>query len=275
MKNEKQQRKSFPEGEPAYIKAGLIKADPEYQRRLDPRRVEYMATNWEPKLVRVPRVSHRKNSTYAPLDGQHTIAAFIKRFGPDAEIFCEVFTGLTRQQEAEIFDRQKEGVVPPSAYDIYKSKVFRGEPVATAIDGIVVKFGLTVGATRALNTVCAISALERVYKVYGVLGPTLDVLKTWQDDRDRDGSVALDGRIMRMMGAFLSRYTKQFDGKRLLAVIKKHSPEQLLARATEKREESSGKRTGDVCGAMIIREWYNLGLRGRATLPKWVTDSNA
>lgn len=245
------------EGEPAYIKAGLLQADPDYQRVLDPKRVSEMVENWDPRRARVPQISKRRNGTYAIMDGQHTVAAIVEKFGPDCEVFCEVFTGLSREDEAEIFDQQKKGVVPPSAYSTYRSRVFRGEPVASTINDIVTDAGLTVSSARGKQSVVAINALERVHRVHKTLKPTLEILNAWGDGQDD----VFDGRIIRMLGCFLKRYHSRVEKPRVVNVLLRHSPQKLLAKATDKHDNSG--RPVEVCGALTIREWYNSNLKGR------------
>ena len=82
-----------------------------YQRTVDEKAVRKLAENWNPRYLDPVTVSYR-DGKYNVIDGQHRIAAMRRmkesgklKFDADVKVLCIVHTGLTYQEEAELFYR--------------------------------------------------------------------------------------------------------------------------------------------------------------------------
>ena len=83
-----------------------IKKDPKYQREIDVARIKKITKNWDDDLVNAPKVSLRENGNYYVFNGQHTLAAWKKRYG-NKMIQCKVYRGLTETEEKDLFVKQE------------------------------------------------------------------------------------------------------------------------------------------------------------------------
>jgi hypothetical protein len=85
------------------VRAADLFADRTYQREVDPKRVRAMAGDFDPRLLGVIDVSARGGSRYAILDGQHRHALVVDVRGQDTPMVCQVYEGLTLDEEARLF----------------------------------------------------------------------------------------------------------------------------------------------------------------------------
>lgn len=94
-----------------------------YQRGVQRKRVELIASHFNEYTANEPKVSFR-NGKYYVVDGQHTIESRILRNGgKDLPILCKVYTGLTMQQEALLFAEQNGYSAPLTAGIRLRAKV--------------------------------------------------------------------------------------------------------------------------------------------------------
>jgi hypothetical protein len=242
-----------------------LKSDPRYQRALDTDRVQAIAAVWDNAKAKPPIVSRRTDGDWI-MDGQHTALAAMAANGNDFCMDCVVHESLTPQREAEIFDGQHDLVRRLTKVDLYKSRVFRREPTATAIDSIVISCGLRVAAQAGSNNITAVAALEKIYVSNKNLEATLRLLRGWGTAKGG----AFNGTIMRSVSAFLHRYEGAENG-RLLEKLKSLTPEELLAQIAMKHE--TDRLSMDVCGAMVLRSLYNHRMRD-GKLPRFSDETD-
>ena len=179
---------------------------PDIQRKLNPIRVSEILKNYSPMVANPIKVSYRDGKYYI-LDGMHTRAAMCGMNGTDNfPIFCRVYYGLSKEEEARLFATQfgiSEAV----------SMSYRLRALAVAKDPEVLEFikvtensgfAITPGSTASHNG--RISAVCQAFRVYQVLGSAeygrmLKMLhRTWAGER---WSVSRNmiggmGRFMRM-----------------------------------------------------------------------------
>lgn len=80
-----------------------LKIDMAVQRAIIPSRVRKIATNFDPILIGELLVSEREDGLYI-LDGHHRMAAALSQNGnTPTTVTCEVFTGLSKANEAQLF----------------------------------------------------------------------------------------------------------------------------------------------------------------------------
>jgi hypothetical protein len=165
------------------IEASKLRIDPAVQRQMDPRRVAKIANNWNSDLAGVITVSHRVNpfdssdEEFVILDGQTRWNALKTVCGQETttcKILAEVFTGLTRQEEAVMFlgHNDRKGVTP---LDTFRISLVAEEEWAVKIQEIALKYrwavaGTDVPGVRKFN---AIGAARKIYNSDGT-GQTLD-----------------------------------------------------------------------------------------------------
>ncbi len=74
-----------------------------YQRPVKERVVEKLVREWDPRLL-TPLVVSYRDGRYNLVDGQHrACGARMRNGGKDVVMLCQVYTGLTYEQEAELY----------------------------------------------------------------------------------------------------------------------------------------------------------------------------
>lgn len=212
-------------------------------------------------------VNLRRDGHYYVLDGQHRVA-LIRAIGwGDQKVACELFRGLTQEQEAKVFlARQVKTEV--RTFDKFRVRITAGDPIACDINRIVQAAGLTIaGASTGTKHVSAVKAMERVYlgcRIAGakngpaVLAQTLKtILDAWGPETSNFDGDAIEG-----IGMVLTRYGSKIDPDGLVATLAKigGGAAGLIGKARGLKDIRGG--TVARCIANLVVDRYN---RGRST----------
>ncbi len=128
----------------------------------DQRRVDKMASMFNPDALGVLILSEREDGTLVCLDGMHRCLS-ARKAGHTALMESKVFTGLTLPEEASLFllyNDKKD----PSAVSKFNARVVAGDPVAQEIDRIVRSHGWKVSVSTHPGCINAINKAENVYR---------------------------------------------------------------------------------------------------------------
>ena len=96
-----------------------------------------------------------------------------------------IYDDLCYEHEADIFANQMKFVKPLLPYEIFTANLEAGNDDELMIRDLVESYGLTIGATKGPNVICAVSTLESIYKKYGyhVLNRVLTLcIGAWEGD---------------------------------------------------------------------------------------------
>ena len=190
-----------------WLNNAALQICPDIQRKLNPMRVSEILKNYSPMVANPIKVSYRDGNYYI-LDGMHTRAAMCGMNGTDNfPIFCRVYYGLSKEEEARLFATQfgiSEAV----------SMGYRLRALAVAKDPEVLDFikvtkdcgfAITPGSAACHNG--RISAVCQAFKVYQDLGSNdygrmLKMLhRTWAGERWSVSRYMIGG-----MGRFMKMY---------------------------------------------------------------------
>ena len=147
-----------------------IKKDPKYQREIDIARIKRITKNWDDDLVNAPKISLRDNGVYYVFNGQHTLAAWKKRYG-NKPIQCKVYRGLTEDEEMQLFIKQEGFSKSVGTADKLRAKYNHGDKEVcdmvrcAQIAGCVIDFEKE--KSRAKNQINAVVA---AFSAYGMVG---------------------------------------------------------------------------------------------------------
>lgn len=136
-----------------------------------------MEANWNPEGFGLPLISGDDENNYRVIDGRHRCTAALKLFGPDTEVVCEVFYGLTQQQEHDLFlSRNNQTVI--SMNDRYPNELGAGRATAVAVNEVLTRHGLKVGPVGSPDTVKSPGTLVKVFEREGeeILSDTVGTL---------------------------------------------------------------------------------------------------
>ena len=127
------------------------------QRSLDQRRVDAIVLKFRMDSVGVPAVHRRSDGTIVAIDGQHRMAALIAKGLGEHPLACQVYEGLTIQQEAALFLLLNDSKNVTSV-DLFRIAVTKGDPIAVKAEKALRLAGWTIepkkrNTMRSLSTV--------------------------------------------------------------------------------------------------------------------------
>lgn len=144
----------------------LLRVDYEYQRELRKQRVRAYAREWSYVKAAMLMVSARGEDDYVVIDGQHRMAAALEAAVP--EVPCLVLYGLSRRDEAALFNALSTQRVGLTARQRFKARLVAGDPVCQSILQAALECGyrlhLSAGTSREPNVIDAVAHLEIVYR---------------------------------------------------------------------------------------------------------------
>lgn len=191
------------------LTADLLDVDPHVQRRLNESRMAKLAANFHEAALGALIVSKRVSSDaladkvehrYVVLDGQTRLAA-IRKFANDPAtrmpVLCQVFHGLTRAEEAEIFIEHNDRAAVRQI-DLFRLALVAGHQWAVDLARLVARHHYeasdSAGKDRRFT---AISTAQRIIKVDGgmdALDRAFDLIYRAWGHRDGAASAeAVDG----------------------------------------------------------------------------------
>jgi len=174
-----------------------------YQRPTSPPQVKTITDNFDESRLGILTVSHR-DGKYHLIDGSHRSHAMRNHGYTHAT--CIVLTGLTYEQEAELFSRQNENKRMLKPLDLFKSGLEANDELAVRINEVVGENGFQIGSGgkknyRKITAIMALYAIAGEYGIY-VLDDTLCLIDcTWSGFTKATQSMALLG-----VAEFVSRY---------------------------------------------------------------------
>ena len=147
-----------------------IKKDPKYQREIDVARIRKITKNWDDDLVNAPKVSLRENGNYYVFNGQHTLAAWKKRYG-NKMIQCKVYRGLTETEEKDLFVKQEGYSKAVGLVDKLRAEYNSGNDEVMDMVRCVTLAGCAMDfdnrTSQSQNRINAVTTAYNVYKEVG------------------------------------------------------------------------------------------------------------
>lgn len=225
--------------------------DPSYQRTLDEKRVDRIASEFDPALLGTLEVSAR-NGRSAVFDGQHRLAALRKIGRRSAP--CIVHKELSVADEARLFVQlqTERKALPP--LDRFRARIVAGEEQAIAIERIAKAAGYEVSGNRTTSSIGAVTALDRTFaldKTGDVLAGALDLLSIWRGEPK-----ATDGALIQGLGLFVrdhGEHPKVADGS-VVVKFEEVPARVILRRAIADTTNGGGSGTRPVAVLKELRK---------------------
>lgn len=261
------------------VPADQLTIDPRVQRASDPRRVKKLADNWDDLMVGVLTVSHRvkypavgtdsldRTEEFVVLDGQTRLEAFRLVCNDDAvtsaSLSCQVYEGLTLQEEADIFlkHNDRRAVTPR---DRFRLAVTAGEEWALDIRDISARTGWYVQGTEKIDpkghSFSAVGAAEKVY----LLDEGRSLKKTFAmiDAAWQNPSGAVCSETLFGLGMLYARFEDEVDGRSLVQRLAKMGVNKFIAGVSDRRRANPGMSIRSAAGDYMV-DLYNVGRRTR------------
>lgn len=191
------------------------------QRPIDPKRVKWIADNWDDSKMRPLRVGD-VDGIYYVWDGQHTMAAaLLLNSNRDLNMPC-LIEQMTMERMMHLVATQYEGSKKHSKQELFYYKVAEGDRDAINIESILSMRGLKLSRNASINTITAIALIEKLYSIGPrELGEALDTItEAWPADPNRFKS-----DILGALTKLYSRHRGEFKYTDIVNKLKKYNVE--------------------------------------------------
>ena len=180
--------------------------DDSYQRSVLPAYVAKLVGKWDLKKVGVITVSIRNRKPYV-IDGQHRVRAALELGLSDTKIRCEVYRGLSVEEEAQLFLALNDAK-SVTAIDRYQAGLVANDPTCIGVRDTLAQYGLAVGNTGGDGYVRCANTLLKIYeRDPAALEDTCLLLTGAWGTR----SEALDHVVVTGMGMVVNRFNGEID----------------------------------------------------------------
>lgn len=245
-----------------WIPIAKMTVSPLAQRELKPSWVDHIVANFDVQQLGMPTVNERDDAFYI-IDGQHRISALEEMGWADQQIQCWTYTGLTPEQEADMFLRLNDTLAVP-AFDKFRIAIEANRPEETDIDRIVRAQGLVVSRDHIEGAIHAVGTLGRLYRRAGpaVLATTLRII------RDAYGTAGLEAPVIDGLGLLCGRYNGELDEETCVEKLgsARGGVNGLTGKAEQLRRSTGNAKAHCVAAAAV--ELINRGRAGKK-LPNW------
>lgn len=249
------------------VAVGDIKVDLAVQRATVPARVRKLTANFNPTLVGELLVSERPEGLFV-LDGHHrlTAAESANGNGPST-VTCEIFTGLSKADEARLFMGRNDRA-NIARVDRDRNLATSGDQNALDVEMAAQSAGFIFVADRAEDSTfrdlaagVAIMRMAERRKYIDLSGPehlarVFGIYSRAYGNKERPESLLLKALSRIFVGKL------EVDEDRLYDKLRGLPPQQLVASAKQRQvEESVTRGISTVRAALeLIAEQYNRGL---------------
>ena len=247
--------------EPRRLPSHMLMLDPEYQRKVDMKRVQKIVDDFNPYLVNPLKVSHRDGAYYV-IDGGHTLMALkiVKGGRETFPVECRVYENLTREEENTVFALQT-GYSKPISVEDEMNALRNGKDEETLdIISIVRESGLKLAIREGgEKSIHALSKVRSLYRKYG-RDICLDAFKlvneTWEGSKS-----SLTANILGGMCVFIKEFRDCYLKSRFLKKLKDEDPDSI--RTAAKRSRASFQTLDAAVATEIARIYNHGGGKGR------------
>lgn len=242
-----------------WIKIGDLKPHPRAQREFRQHRADELVAAFNLEGMGFIVVS-KHGDVYFIIDGQHRLAALLMLgFAPDDSVQCEVYEGLTDEQDAELF-LERNNYLNNTALDKFRIGVLAKRKVEVEVDTCVRAQGLKVGRGGGIQ---AVGALMDAYRRTGIegLGKTLRII------RDSYGERGFEGPVIQGTALTIQRYNGRLDEDQMIRALSRvvGGLGGLMTQAAKTRETLGQPKAQCIAATEIT--YYNRA--GTKRVPGW------
>ena len=210
----------------------------EYQRNLSQAHIDRAAEHFDLYQINPVKVSRRDGINYV-FNGQHTIEIVARVSGSrETPVWCMIYDDLNYQHEADIFANQQKYVKSLVPLEVFKANIEAGNEEQLTILKLVQSYGLDISSVHAPGNICAVSALESIYRKHGihVLDRVLRLcVATWEGDTN-----SFSANMLNALAKIITVYDEMLDEMVFKHKLGMVSIRQLTRTAKERRAGSLG-----------------------------------
>lgn len=247
-----------------WIKLNMLNIGQPYQRPIKAHKVSDIVANFNAYQLAPMIVSKREDDTFWVLDGQHRVRALRQMEWTNQEVLCQVLTGLSYEDEAELHGLYQVKRSTHTPIELYVTFLEAKRPLEVGIQTILDRYDLGVGRNRNESTVGVIGSVEALRTIYLQDPELLDrvlnvVVEAWGKETD-----GYHGNILRGLALVMQHYPKTLNDKWLINSLQHTRPTVILAKAKEQQRVSNAPAVNNV-GVVIVVSYNSM--KGGKKLP--------
>lgn len=234
-----------------------------YNRGINRAHVNRIKRNFHEDMVQPAIVSFR-DGKYWIVDHQHQTQAIFELNGsdPNTPIKCSVRTGLTYEQEADLYYRLNTGSRPLNFSDKLVGLIESKDATALEFRDTIESCGYVIGG----GTNNSFNALSLAWKVFNTRGgkERLEEILTLTHECWPNNKNGADGRIIDGILVFLRVHGSEYQRERFIKVMSQTNPKDIVTKATTFFKQMDSRAfTMPYCTYSMIVNTYNMGLRNK------------
>ena len=230
----------------------------DYQRPLSESHIRKALEEFDVYQINPVKVSRRDGINYV-FDGQHTIEIVASESGSrETPVWCMIYDDLKYTEEAHIFADQQKHVKNLVPYETFIAHIEAGDEKQKMIEATVKSYGLNITNSQAINGICAISTLEKIYDRYGqkILDSTLRLaIATWEGETN-----SLSGNVLMGIAKIIVAYGDSLREDVFKDHVGKMSVKSIIRTARERRPGALGYSEAMML-AYNAKNKYHLSLK--------------
>lgn len=233
-----------------------------YNRGISRNHVNAIKGSFREDLVQPVLVSFREGKYYI-VNGQHTAQAIYELNGndPNTPIKCHVKTGLTYEQEADLYYNVNTYTQPLSTLDLTIGRIEANDAEAIRFRDVIESCGYVIGT----NTNSSINAISLAWKLFRKddgehLTRVLSLTHAcWPNNKS-----GVDRRIIEGISLFLQYHGDEYKTEQFVKRLSAEDPKDLVRRANSYYAQMDSRAfTKAYCMYTIIANCYNARLHNR------------
>ena len=233
-----------------------------YNRGIRRSHVNKIKRNFREDMVKPVIVSFR-NGRYYVIDGQHTALAIFELSGNDLNvpIKCDVRTGLTYEEEADLYYRINTSNISLSFGETLIGCIEAKDAESLRFRDVVESCGYVVGS----NTNNSINALSTAWKLFKKdngehLTRVLSLTRAcWPGNKG-----GVDSRILSGISMFLRQHGDEYRNEHFIKMLSAEDPKNLIKKADSLYAHMDSRAyTKPYCMYSTILTCYNTRLRNK------------
>lgn len=225
-----------------------------YQRRLNRKKVERIAAEFNERIANEPKLSYRDGKYYV-FDGHHTVEARkLLNGGNDLKIVCKVFYDMTREEEALLFAAQTGISSKPTPGTTLRAKAIGND--SETLNFIKINTSLDIQPSFSdVSGKCRLRCVNTARREYDRIGARQykkamkTIVDAWQG---RAASLLAD--VVVTVCTFVNIYDGEYSQVKLVKKLSCIDPFDLV-RAARTVGEDGGKKKA----LALMLELYNAG----------------
>ena len=252
------QKRCIPDVSFELIPIKNLVSNQDYQRPLSESHIRKALEEFDVYQINPVKVSRRDGINYV-FDGQHTIEIVASESGSrETPVGCMIYDDLKYTEEAHIFADQQKHVKNLVPYETFIAHIEAGDEKQKMIEATVKSYGLNITNSQAINGICAISTLEKIYDRYGqkILDSTLRLaIATWEGETN-----SLSGNVLMGIAKIIVAYGDSLREDVFKDHVGKMSVKSIIRTARERRPGALGYSEAMML-AYNAKNKYHLSLK--------------